>query len=316
MNFKIIQIISLLFLIIGLVSSCSKEVEVDIPGYEEQLVVDGFIETGMPPVVILSKSKDIYSPTNMDAFVAGFVTDASIYVSDGTNEYQLSLICSDNLPPGTETIVAGLLGITPEQLSENNICAYTSLDPSTWGQVGKTYNLRIEYNGKTYTGTTQILQPHPLNSVWWQEESNSPDYGFSYANLSDPPGVYDAYKWDVKRINQLYGDSYFKSTFNNVFEDDFFDGKTFTFYYENPWTVGVDSLQSEQRGKYKIGDTVVIKFSKIDNATYDFLYSKFGQAMSNGNPFASAMNIKTNLVGGCLGVWAGYSPVYDTLICQ
>lgn len=305
--------------IVSLISGCTKEVEIDIPGFKEQLVIDGSIEPGMPPIVIISRSKDIYSPTNIEAFLSGFVTDAAVYVSDGTNEYQLTLLCSNDLPPGTEELVAGFLGVTPEQLAQLNICAYTSMNPAIWGQAGKTYHLRIEHEGKSYTGTTQILPPHALDSLWWQEENENPGYGFSYARLSDPTGVYDAYKWEVKRINVVDGkpiDGYYKPTFSPVFEDEFFDGKTFDFYYENPWTMGDQSIDSKQRGRYKAGDTVVVKFSKIDEGVYDFLYTKVAQALSSGNPFASSMNVKTNLQGGCLGVWAGYSPVYDTLVCQ
>lgn len=309
----------LLSVVVALISGCTKEVQIDIPGFQEQLVIDGSIEPGMPPIVIISRSKDIYSPTNIEAFLSGFVTDAAVYVSDGTNEYQLTLFCSDDLPPGTEELVAGFLGVTPEQLAQLNICAYTSMNPAIWGQAGKTYHLRVEHEGKSYTGTTQILQPHALDALWWQEENDNPGYGFSYARLSDPAGVYDAYKWEVKRINMVDGkpiDSYYKPTFSSVVEDEFFDGKTFEFYYENPWTIGDQSLESKHRGRYKLGDTVVVKFSKIDEGVYDFLYTKLAQALSSGNPFASSMNVKTNLEGGCLGVWAGYSPVYDTLVCE
>lgn len=302
-------------------SSCTKEVDIAIPGFKEQLVVDGSIETGMPPIVILSRSKDIFSTTNLESFLSSFVTNANVYVSDGTTEYQLSLLCSSSLPAGTEDFIASFLGIPVEELSQYNICAYSSLNPSIWGQTGKTYTLRIEHEGKEYSGSTQILQPHALDNLWWQEENNeNPGFGFSYATLSDNPSTYDAYKWEVKRINKINDstiiDSYFKPTFNAVFEDEFFNGTTFTFYFENPWTVGNSQLNANQRGRYQIGDTVVVKFSKIDEGTYDFLYSKTIQALSNGNPFASAMNVKTNLSGGCLGVWAGYSPTYDTLICQ
>lgn len=309
----------LISVIVSVISGCTKEVQIDIPGFQEQIVIDGSIEPGMPPIVIISRSKDIYSPTNIEAFLSGFVTDAAVYVSDGTTEYQLTLFCSDDLPPGTEDLVAGFLGVTPEQLAQLNICAYTSMNPAIWGQTGKTYHLRVEHEGKSYTGTTQILQPHALDALWWQEENDNPGYGFSYARLSDPAGVYDAYKWEVKRINMVDGkpiDSYYKPTFSSVVEDEFFDGKTFEFYYENPWTIGDQSLEAKHRGRYKVGDTVVVKFSKIDEGVYDFLYSKLAQALSSGNPFASSMNVKTNLEGGCLGVWAGYSPVYDTLVCE
>lgn len=312
-------IILLSLAVIAIIASCTKEVEIDIPGFKEQLVIDGSIESGMPPIVILSRSKDIYSPTNLEAFVAGFVTDAEVFVSDGTNEYKLDLFCSDDLPPGTEDLVAGFLGISPDQLSQMNICAYTSFNTAIWGEVGKTYHLRVNHNGSTYTGTTHILQPHALDNLWWKEENATPGYGYSHAALSDPPGVYDAYKWEVKRINIVNGetiDAYYKPTFNHVVDDEFFDGKTFNFYYENPWTIRDKEIQVEYRGLYKAGDTVVVKFSKIDKGVYDFLYSKVVQALSSGNPFASPMNVKTNLQGGCLGVWAGYSPVYDTLICN
>lgn len=308
-----------LIVLLSVIASCTKEVNIDIPGFKEQLVIDGSIETGMPPIVIISRSKDIYSPTNIEAFLSGFVTDANVYVSDGTNEYQLALLCSSDLPPGTEDLIAGFLGVTPEQLAQFDICAYTSFNSSIWGQVGKTYQLRVEHDSREYKGITQVLQPHPLDSLWWEEENGNPGYGYSHARLSDTPGTYDAYKWEVKRINNVNGqpiDSYYKPTFNTVFDDEFFDGKTFNFYYENPWTIGDKDLAGNERGRYKAGDSVVVKFSKIDKGTYTFLYSKVVQSLSNGNPFASPMNVQTNLTGGCLGVWAGYSPVFDTLVCE
>lgn len=40
--------------------SCSKEVEIDIPGYTAEIVVDGTIETDQNPLLLLSTSADIY----------------------------------------------------------------------------------------------------------------------------------------------------------------------------------------------------------------------------------------------------------------
>ena len=39
------------------------------------------------------------------------------------------------------------------------------------------------------------------------------------------------------------------------------------------------------------------------------------QMSSNGSPFASPINIPTNISGGALGIWAGFSPYHDTLYC-
>ncbi len=311
----------IILLVVGCITvvSCTKEVKIDIPGYQEQLVVDGNITVGMPPIVMLSKSKDIYAPTSLDAFLNGVVKDAQVFVSDGNTEYPLTLFCSSNLPAGTEEIVAGYLGITPEQLAQYDVCAYTSLNNAIWGQVGKIYALRIVYQGKTYTGSTELLSPIALDSLFWKEENSVPNFGYSYARLTDPGNSWDAYNWEVRRINQVDGkpiDANFKRVFNNAFDDEFFNGKSFEFSNENPWTIDDKTIEQKQRGLYKRGDTVVVKFSKIDKGTYDFLFSKTMQSMSNGNPFASPINVKTNLQGGCLGVWAGYSPILDTLICN
>ena len=51
---------STFFFSIALLWSCTKEVQIDIPGYQEQLVVDGRIETGQPAIVLLSKSANVY----------------------------------------------------------------------------------------------------------------------------------------------------------------------------------------------------------------------------------------------------------------
>ena len=72
-----------------LLHSCTKEVQIDIPGYEAQVVVDGRIETGGFPIVLLSRSQDLYSPALLSAYVASFITDATVSVSDGTTTVSL-----------------------------------------------------------------------------------------------------------------------------------------------------------------------------------------------------------------------------------
>ena len=308
-----------LLLIARIFSSCTKEVKIDIPGYEEQLVVDGRIETGQPPFVLLSKSKDIYAPTDINAFINSFVSGAQVTVSNGSTTVQLTEICTDNLPPGSEAYVANLLGISVADLANYTICGYTSLDPNILGEIGKTYDLTIQHNGQSYSASTKIEQPTPLDSVYWKPDGNLTTHGYFWATVSDPPGQYDAYKWEMKRINLGADgeplDASFLEPFGPVSDDEFFDGLTFDFFIENPGAYG-DGIADEYRGLYPIGDTVVIKFSKMDKAVYEFMEKKYTQLATAGNPFATPTNIPNNITGGVLGIWAGYSPSYDTLICQ
>ncbi len=307
-----------LVFILPVVFSCTKEVKIDIPDYEEQIVVDGNIETGQPPFVILSRSKDIYAPTDLNSFLNGFISGAEVYVNDGTTTYQLDEVCSDELPPGFESFAAEIFGVPESEVSNYHLCAYTKLDGSIVGEVGKTYTLTVNFEGKTYTAETKIVNPTPLDSTYFKLANNATDKGFSYAQLTDPPGFGDSYFWEAKRINKNSDgqekDSYFTPTYAPVFDDQFINDITFEFYFENP--VRDPDLPSEYRGYFKVGDTVVIKFSKLDKDVYEYMDSKYIQLQSGGSPFSTPTNVKSNIKGGALGVWAGFSPSYDTIVCQ
>ena len=301
-----------------LLNGCTKEVTIDIPGYEEKLVIDGQIETDQPPFVMLSKSKEVYAPTDLDAFLNGFITGAVVTVSDGTTTVQLDELCSDNLPPGSEEIAAAMFGISVADLANYNICAYTSFNTAIWGQVGKTYTLNVTFEGQTYTAETSIVQPTTFDNLYWKPEPDTPNHGFSWVTLSDPANQFDGYRWEIKRINTnpdgTTVDAGYTPTFNPVFNDEFFDGLTFDFAYENPHAIG-PSVPEDFRFLYPEGDSVVIKLSKMDRNVYEFLEKKYTQLATAGNPFATPTNIPNNIEGGALGVWAGYSPSFDTLAC-
>ncbi len=283
------------------------------------MVIDGRIETDAPPFVLLSKSKEVYASTDLEAFLNSFVSGAVVIVANGTTTVTLTEICSDNLPPGTEELAASMFGVAVEDLANYSLCAYTSLDPSIWGEVGKTYTLTVSYEGQTYTAKTSIVAPTSFDNSYWKSDGDTPNLGYSWVTLTDPTGTFDAYKWEVKRINLDENgnevDQSFIPTHNPVFDDEFFDGLTFDFWYENPFATGAGYTE-ESQWLYAQGDTVVIKLSKMDEALYEFMEKRYTQLQTAGNPFATPTNIPNNIEGGALGVWAGYSPSYDTLVCE
>lgn len=320
MEFRILRIVCV-SVFLSVFFACEKEVEIEIPGYKEQLVIDGFIENGQPPFVLISTSKDIFAPTDLNSFLNGFVSGAIVSVSDGTNSIQLTEICTDDLPPGTEEIAAAVFGLPVDQIANYHLCAYTTFNPSFFGQIGKTYTLTVNYEGKTYTSSTQILTPQALDNLFWKTSPGSSEYGFSYVTFSEPGSTTtDGYMWQVKRINKnpdgSEKDAFFKKTFNPVFDDEFINGKTFEFWYENPFSYDDSSYAENFKGFYKKGDTVVVKFSRLEPSVYEFFEKKYVQLSSGGSPFASPSNIPTNISGGALGVWAGFANYFDTLICQ
>ena len=203
------------------------------------------------------------------------------------------------------------------ELLQVPIMAYSNTN--LLGSVGKEYTLNIRHNSKEYTGTTRIVDPTPLDSLYWKLEPETIEYGYSWAILSDPPNQFDAYKWEVKRTNLksngLPKDDIFKRARGGYFDDQYFDGISFEFFYENPMSRKDSTHLKEYKRYYRIGDTVVVKFSKMDEKVFSYYDAKFNQIVNSGNPFSTPINAPSNMSDGALGVWAGYSPIYDTLYC-
>jgi hypothetical protein len=303
-----------IFLIIALFS-CTKEVKIDIPGYQNQLVVDGIIETGGHPIVILSQSANIYEESDLAAYISRFVYDANLSVIHGNDTFPLILYTIPELPIDSQKKVAEMLRLDWNEVLLLPIKVYSSND--LIAEANQSYTLNISHQGKSYQGTTYLPPPTPLDSLYWKSEPGTSDYGYSWAKLSDPAQQFDGYKWEVKRTNLFNGepiDDIYKRGFGGFFSDEFFNGKTIEFSYENPLKRKDTTHLKEFKRYYRRGDSVVVKFSKMDQNVYSFYDKKYAQLNSASSPFSTPVNVPTN-IPGLLGVWAGFSPCYDTLYC-
>jgi hypothetical protein len=295
--------------------SCTKEVQIDIPGYSDQLVVDGIIETGGNPIVILSQSANIYEESDLAAYISRFVYDANLCVINGVDTFALTLFSIPELPVENQKKVAEMLRLDWNEAVLLPIKVYSNLE--LVAQANQSYTLQIVHQGKSYKGTTQLPTPTPLDSIFWKLEPETMEYGYSWARLSDPAHQFDAYKWEVKRINIRNGqaiDDIFKRGYGGFFSDQFFDGQTIEFYYENPLKRKDTTHLKEYKRYYRTGDSVVVKFSKMDQHVFSFYNNKYAQLNSASNPFSTPINVPSN-IPGLLGIWAGFSPWYDTLYC-
>ena len=104
------------FILVLLAASCTKEIQIELPEYAPKLVVDGRIEPGVPPIVILTKSNDIYAETSLDDVVGTFVNNAIVKVYNGQDTVTLDELCSSTLPDNLKPQVAAFLGMSIEQL--------------------------------------------------------------------------------------------------------------------------------------------------------------------------------------------------------
>lgn len=279
----------------ALLSACTKDITVDLPEANPKLVIEGGIEPGGNPWVIISKSVGYFDPVDSATLANNIVTNATVIVSDGTSTDTLQLTFDPNY-----TI--------PLVYKGNSIV----------GQVGRTYSLTITTpDGKSASSTTTIPNPVPLDSLWFEVETNQTgqdSLGFAWAHMTEPAGMGQGYRWFAKRLHK---DNTFVPPFGSAFDDKFIDGKSFDFAYSRgsvPGSSATDDNNNE-RGYFKVGDTIVVKFCAIGQKEVDFFRTYEIEVSNNGNPFAAPGVIKSNISNG-LGVWCGYGVALDTIIAQ
>jgi hypothetical protein len=329
MNFsRKISLIYISFVLVFTIASCEKEITVDLPTVAPSIVVEGRIEPGTPPIVLLTWSKGYFEPTNLEAIQDLYIQDATVVVSNGTVTDTLDLFCTADLTEKELELASELLGVSPEDIQSLNLCLYTTFNIALWGEIGKTYSLTVDYPGHHLTSQTKINELVDLDSLWFDIVSDDPEdsLGFAFGILSDPDTIGNAYRWYAKRINRYPAwsehageqkDEAYIAPLGSVFDDEFFNGQTFEFgYFRGSLTnSNKEDDNNAERGFFKLGDTIAVKGCVIDRGVFRFLSSFEDQIANQGSPFAVPYNIQSNVEGG-LGVWAGYGAVYDTIICQ
>lgn len=308
-----------LFFSILILVSCTKEVKIDIPGYQQQLVVEGRIESGGNPIVLLSLAQNIYSESYIGDYVNSFVSEAYVKVVVDGDTFVLESKLVTDFPIEIQIRFAEMLRLELEDAQTLPIHLFSTTN--LVGVSGKTYDLLIEYKDKKYTSTTFLPFPTPLQQLSWKLEPETGEYGYAYAKLADPPNQYDAYRWESKRINTTIEGNPLDYTFRrgngggSHFSDKYFDGMTIDLSYGNPQKKKDSTINNTYKRLFRQGDSVVVKLSKLGKAGFEFYKAKASQLDNSGNPFATPINLPSNIKGGGLGIWVGYSPVYDTLYC-
>lgn len=295
---KIVAYPFLYLFLLSLLVSCEKEVQIDIPVPKNKIVVDGRIEPAFPPYVILTHNQ-AYFDADLNDMQEMFIHDAVITISDGTDTFALTEYCAASLPDSILQMLSSFAGIDALLLKYFHYCIYSTFNPANFGQVGKTYALNIETTeGKTYTASTAILPPVPLDSLWWTLE-DADTLGYIWSHISEPPGQGNAYRWLAQVIGK---DPTYRAPFNAAFDDKLINGSSFNFAY----------------GYYNKGDTVAVKFCSIDDGAWQFFKSMENLLNSEGNPFAAPSSVKSNIYpqDEALGIWAGYGVYMDTIVCQ
>ncbi len=239
------------------------------------LMIEGWIEDGGFPVVMLTKSLPIseeYRSVVKEEDM--LIRWAKVSISDGD----------------TTVVLTGLFhnGYFPPFI-------YTTGDLR--GKCGRTYTLRVEYDDYLATATATIPPSPTLDSFKIEKVGNSDTLRMITACFTDDPTVKNYYQF----FSRTGGENrQFLASYLGSIDDAVLNG-----YAEIPVYQG-HSLRKSYSPYFSINDTVAIKFTQVDEATFHFWdeYTK-AQTLSTNFFFSSSAQIHSNIQGG-FGFWGAY----------
>ena len=184
------------------------------------------------------------------------------------------------------------------------------LDFEISGEIGKTYDLKIEVEDKILTASTTIPEHVPLEYIKFQKPSG---------NVADSLLELRTFIKDPEELTSYF--RYFTAVdseplippFSSVFDDVFFNGKEFEFPLSKAEPIN-EEIDPGEYGFFTVGDTVTLKWSTIDEAHFDFWNTLEFNRVNQG-PFSSYTKVDFNISGG-IGIWGGYSSTYYKMVAE
>ncbi|WP_242499218.1 DUF4249 domain-containing protein [Flavobacterium sp. 140616W15] len=267
----------ILFLLMIVVWSCNDDIFSDGIKLESKLAVEGWIEEGDGPQVILSRTipiNDVVDSTNVLNHV---IRSAKITVSDGeTTEVLRVKKDNDRIPPfiyfGSEII----------------------------GKAGKTYTLKIEYLNRIVEATTSIPNTVPIASAIYEKKNVADTTGYIFIKFDDPVNEKNYYQIATKVDKK---EPIFVPAFYGNLDDDNFDSHSVSMQVNRG---RLFFPKSKFTPYFTDGDLIFVKLRTMNKEVFNFWNSWQNEIVNSKNPiYPSNTSLKSNIKGG-VGIWAGY----------
>ncbi|GAC1421445.1 MAG: hypothetical protein NVS9B7_29650 [Flavisolibacter sp.] len=275
-----------------MVTGCEKKIDFSLKTSPSLVVVEATIENGEMPRVVLTRSFAYFSQISPEILSKGFIHGADVSIMDGPSSNPLREYAFQ----------------TPTGLALYFYAPDTSNPAPIKGQIKHSYRLVIKDQNQVYEATTSIPAFNKrIDSMWYKPVQGDTAKVMIVIKATDPVGYGDYIQYFTKRNNQA-----FLAPPTSAYDDQFIDGTTYSLDLET----GVDrNAPKNKDGNYFYkGDTVTLKLSSIDKATYDFWRTMEYSYQSIGNPFSTPVTVLGNVNNGALGYFGGYASQYRTLI--
>ncbi len=257
-------------LFLAALAACSKQEEAG----ESRLVVEGWIENGDHPVVMVSESIGIATDRQMASteMLDHIAKWAKVSVSDGEKtEILTGLIDNRYFPP----------------------FIYTT--SKITGEVGKTYTLKVEYKDYRVEASTRIPEPVPIDTVYVQSVTDTT--ASVRVGFTDPPEKGQYYKVFTKTENR---DSHYHPSAMTNLSDESLNGYSEVFLYSTQRLMDYVDFPN-----IHLGEVLWIKLCTMDRKSFDYWNNFEIMLASNAFSMYFESDLDSNL-DGSQGYWAGY----------
>lgn len=257
--------------------SCEKEIDVPLPAADSEIVVEAHINQLDPlfNYVVLTRSVDYFNP-RLDAIP---VSNAQVFITEGTVN-------------GNDTTWDDINKVQMVEVAPDTIPGIY-FNVNLRGRIGFVYRLEINAEGKFIHGVTTIPQLVPLDSLtssFTVNPVNDKDTGyFMTIHFDEPSPMGNNYRYLFKTGGDTI--SFGWGSIND--EDGAFNDEVVNGVYRS-FTFG---------DRFKFNDTVSFYLTSIDRPAFNF-WDSYAQARNNGGPFATPVQLKSNLTGA-IGSFTG-----------
>ena len=244
-------------IIVGMSSCLQKDIELKLPPFESQLVVECYLRPGAPVFLSITETQDYFADSG--------VSLQNLYLFKG-------IVATLSYEGKKDTFRLNPM----VNIQDRNFFNYYIPDTIDFKQ-GVTYFLEVvdTINDRTATAETAFLPTVPIrdaNPVWNDNDSSA----YMLINFVDPPGT-NYYRFQVVRH---------RDSTRTIVDFSIKDGD-----FEN----SVIPLGTSP--EFKVGDTAIVNLYALTKAHFDYLASSDAAAQALGNPFGQPSRIISNVTG-------------------
>jgi hypothetical protein len=249
---------------VAILAACTKTITPALNNAGAQVYIQGAVsDTAGPYYVSILKSVTFY-----DSSIYPGIPGAAVTITDSTTGQQDALTETSTGLYATHTLMQGI--------------------------PGHTYLLNVQLNGNTYTASSTMPQPVPLDSLSFDFSDTTRLE--AVANYQDPIHIVNFYKYTMTINGKV--DKRFQT-----FEDRLSDGR----YIH-------DKIDADT-GEVKRNNVVRLSLVGIDKNVYTYLHEAEQIAYNNAG-LVSPANPQSNITGGCLGYFSAQTVSSKTGIAK